>query len=74
MISEEVNGKSKLNLSHLIIPCSRIADHIQHLVCLRSPFYHENDVLIMQISFSGVAPNEADFAVLSKCIDKTHHN
>jgi hypothetical protein len=61
----------------VIIPCSRIADHIQHLICLRSPFNHENDVLIMQISFSDVikwgrlCSTGTEFR---KCIDKTDHN
>jgi hypothetical protein len=44
----------RLHISHLKIPYSRTADRIQHLICLRSPFYHENDVLIMQISFFDV--------------------
>jgi hypothetical protein len=43
-----------LHISHLMIPCSRIADRIQHLICQRSPFHHENGVLIMQIYFSDV--------------------
>jgi hypothetical protein len=58
MTSEKVNGNSNvessklqgLHISHLIIPCSRIADHIQHLICLRIPFYHETGILIMQIT------------------------
>jgi hypothetical protein len=54
-------------------PCSsRIADRIQHVICLRSPFYHENDVLIMQISFSDVI-KWGRLCSISKCIDKTDY-
>jgi hypothetical protein len=56
-----------LHISHLIIPCSRIADHIQHVL-----IYHENYVLIMQIFFSDVIKwGRPCSTELSKCIDKT---
>jgi hypothetical protein len=63
------------HISHLIIPCCGIADHIQHLICLWSTFYHENDVLIMQISFSDVIKSGRLCSTeFSKSIDKTDHN
>jgi hypothetical protein len=58
-------------ISHFIIPCSRIAVRIQHLIYLWIPFYHETDDLVMQISFSDVIKwGRLSSNEFGKCIDK----